>query len=86
MPAQIKNGNLIDADTVLRTLSADGYLVSGLDISKAATPAVGQIYVAIDTLAMYICYVAGVWVSIASGSGVIAGMAAAKLYAWKTLR
>lgn len=67
MPVSIANGNLIDADTVLRTLSALGYVVSGADASKAAVPAVGQVYIATDTRVLYICYVAGTWTAVSDG-------------------
>lgn len=39
----------------------NGSMIAGLDASKAAVPAVNDIYIATDTKRVYICFVAGTW-------------------------
>lgn len=57
-------------------ISALASFTQGLDASKTATPAVGNVYWATDSLKLYICYVTNVWQqveTVQTGSGASRG-------------
>jgi len=51
--------------SVETTLSKVTSIQNGLDADKAASPSVGDAYLATDTGLLYVCFVAGTWVSFA---------------------
>lgn len=54
----------------------NGSMIAGLDASKAAVPAVNDIYIATDTKRFYVCFVAGTWSVINHHYGLDANKAA----------
>lgn len=48
-------------------------LTSGLDAAKAASPTVGDVYVATDTTIVYVCYAVGTWTNIGALYLLLAG-------------
>lgn len=56
------NGTALSWASVVQTITNyNGAMIAGADASKSATPSVNDIYVAVDSKRLYICFTSNVW-------------------------